>query len=130
MTLHVDLFAIVATNLKECLRLHATSHTDTYTTSMPPTSRTIHSSSTHAIELLVNYGIGYWIPYILKHYEEWGLNNPLVKCVLWLLLSDNSFGQLQRHIPLQPKQKCLRGEEAPAGSCGITNHSVIQYPCH
>ena len=53
-------------------------------------SRTIWSSSTHAIELLGNYGIGYWIPYILKHYEEWGLDNPLVKCVLWLLLSDNS----------------------------------------
>ena len=27
--------------------------------------RTIRSSSTHAIELLRNYGIGYWIPYIL-----------------------------------------------------------------
>ena len=50
----------------------------------------IRSSSTHAIELLGNYGIGYWIPYILKHHQQWGEENEAVKCVLWLLLSKQS----------------------------------------
>ena len=53
-------------------------------------SKTIHSSSTHAIELLGNYGIGYWIPYVLSHHDQWGMDNAIVKCVLWLLLSENS----------------------------------------
>ena len=47
-------------------------------------------SSTHAIELLGNYGIGYWIPYVLSHHQEWGTDNTLVTLVLWLLLADTS----------------------------------------
>ena len=60
-------------------------------------SKTITSSSTHAIELLGNYGIGYWIPYVLSHHEQWGMDNAIVKCVLWLLLSENSsMGRAER----------------------------------
>ena len=65
-------------------------------------SKDIHLSSTHAIEPLGNYGIGYWIPYGLKYHQEWGVNSPLVKCVLWLLLSDNStMGRQEREMYLE-----------------------------
>ena len=86
-------------------------------------SRAIRSSSTHAIELLGNYGIGYWIPYIVKHHEEWGLDNPLVKCVLWLLLSEKStmgrqereayLGEGEHSLVTQDIREQFQGMECP-----------------
>ena len=52
--------------------------------------RTITSSSTHAIELFGNYGIEYWMAYILRDHSHWGLEHEAVKCVMWLLLSRKS----------------------------------------
>eukprot|EP00731_Ephydatia_muelleri_P038276 Em0703g1a len=49
-------------------------HKDTLVVTM---GKATTSSSTHAIELLGNYGIGYWIPYVLSHHQEWGLGNTL-----------------------------------------------------
>ncbi|KAL5463279.1 hypothetical protein EMCRGX_G032167 [Ephydatia muelleri] len=73
-------------------------HKDTLVVTM---GKATTSSSTHAIELLGNYGIGYWIPYVLSHHQEWGLGNTLVTLVLWLLLADSSVveaGVRQRYL--------------------------------
>ena len=55
-------------------------HKDTLVVTM---GKATTSSSTHAIELLGNYGIGYWIPYVLSHHQEWGLGNTLVTLSYW-----------------------------------------------
>ena len=81
-------------------------HKDTLVVTM---ARDTTSSSTHAIELLGNYGIGYWIPYVLSHHQEWGNDHTLVTLVLWLLLADNSA------MELSVRQKFLTGYDiAPA----------------
>ena len=55
-------------------------------------------SSIDAQELLVDYGIDYWVRYVVEHLHRLDSNAPRVKYILWALLSEDSVYHSNRDL--------------------------------
>ena len=57
-------------------------------------SKPISSDPSRMIKLLANYGLPYWIVHVVKYHRQIGHDTNLVKCAIWLLLSDKLLNTL------------------------------------
>ena len=55
-------------------------------------------STTDAQELLVDYGLDYWVRYVVQHIHTLDRSTPMVKSVLWALLSSSSVYNSNRDL--------------------------------
>ena len=64
-------------------------------------SKPITSHPTEMIELLANYGLGYWIAHAVKYHRKLGHDTDLVKCSFW---QDRPLCQRRKGSPSSPRK--------------------------